>query len=638
MWEAKPSKRFVFAIILPILLCFLMILGAVAYFSWGKPSHIEDHSLVASKTGKSSTKHAVSSNQLSPEALLESIGAKLLRNREGHVTRVELIGTRVVNVDSFLRHLDSLTNLESLVIIEPKFQGYGIKHLAGMSHLEELVIESESLIAEGFRRLRDILAIERIVFDRAIFSREQDADNVLEHVGAVTGLKSLKLIETLTSDNALQHLKNLKELETLVILSPNFKGPGLVYLSGLDNFANLTVSEASVEILQNLHHVPKLRHFETSSASSMRWGKRAPSEAFEHLRGLLRIESLRLPKGEVTDDHLAQIRHLRSLKSLNIHNAKISDQGLGSIGELTNLIDLRIGWGTSDEEEVTDAGLKHLSGLTRLETLSLWGRKNISDAGLVNLTQLKNIRSLTLYGHGQITDDGMVHIAELSRLQTLNIPGKISDEGIAHLSALKNLEFVSIGRSRTTLCGLFQLSKIKTFTDALRAAKVPFTEDDDGHIVSLRLSLVKLTNGCMEHLSELTELRSLELNGTEIKDADLVHLAPLAKLESLDLCCDLGGAGLKALDHLQNLKTLKIGKRFIFVTDLAAISSLKNLEHLKLTSFQYLYDRSRGITKGALRNLSTLKNLKVLDLRGIPFMWEDINYLRESLPPGVKFK
>ncbi len=45
---------------------------------------------------------------------------------------------------------------------------------------------------------------------------------------------------------------------------------------------------------------------------------------------------------------------------------------------------------------ITDAGLKHLSGLKELQTLHLNGINNITDAGVLSLTGLHELQTLAV--------------------------------------------------------------------------------------------------------------------------------------------------------------------------------------------------------------------------------------------------
>ena len=92
--------------------------------------------------------------------------------------------------------------------------------------------------------------------------------------------------------------------------------------------------------------------------------------------------------------------------------------------------------------QVTDAGLVHLKGLTKLEVLLLTC-KQITDAGLVHLKGLTNLESLNL-SNTPITDTGLVHLKGLTNLEQLWLGGtQVTDEGVKKLQqALPNCKIL----------------------------------------------------------------------------------------------------------------------------------------------------------------------------------------------------
>ena len=82
--------------------------------------------------------------------------------------------------------------------------------------------------------------------------------------------------------------------------------------------------------------------------------------------------------------------------------------------------------------EITDAGLVHLKGLTKLEELWLTDTQ-ITDAGLVHLKGLTKLEWLLL-SNTQITDAGLVHLKGLTKLKELLLTDtQVSDEGVKGL-------------------------------------------------------------------------------------------------------------------------------------------------------------------------------------------------------------
>jgi hypothetical protein len=82
---------------------------------------------------------------------------------------------------------------------------------------------------------------------------------------------------------------------------------------------------------------------------------------------------------------------------------------------------------------VTDAGLKNLNRLTRLQSLSL-ARTNVTDAGLMHIKGLTKLQYLGLW-NTKVSGVGLANLKGLSQLRVLELEGnKVSD------SAVKNLQ------------------------------------------------------------------------------------------------------------------------------------------------------------------------------------------------------
>jgi hypothetical protein len=102
------------------------------------------------------------------------------------------------------------------------------------------------------------------------------------------------------------------------------------------------------------------------------------------------------------------------------------DALLAQVGRLTQL-DVLI-----SSASLSDAGLVHLQGLTKLELLDISGTK-ITDARLVHLKGLTNLFRLVLDGT-QVTDAGLAHLKGLTNLESLNLANtRVTDAGVGEL-------------------------------------------------------------------------------------------------------------------------------------------------------------------------------------------------------------
>jgi hypothetical protein len=156
---------------------------------------------------------------------------------------------------------------------------------------------------------------------------------------------------------------------------------------------------------------------------------------------------------KMTDAGLKQVKGLTKLQKLGLSGTMVTDAGLDRIKGLTNLQSLSLG-----KTQVTDAGLKHLKGLTGLRTLGLI-MTNVTDAGLEHLKGLTNLQSLSL-GGTRVTDAGLEHLKGLAKLQSLNLMWtKVTDAGLEHLKGLPKLQRLGLSGAKVTDEGIKKLQR-----------------------------------------------------------------------------------------------------------------------------------------------------------------------------------
>jgi len=229
---------------------------------------------------------------------------------------------------------------------------------------------------------------------------------------------------------------------------------------------------------------------------------------------------------DITNDDLRHLKGLTSLESLTLVDVYL-------------IFDRSLPWELELRGRITDAGLEHVKKLTSLTTLALRLTK-ITDAGLVHLMEMKSLTTLDLNGT-QITAASLEQLKGLE-LDTLTIPSraktdvglknylaarrpvtalnfrgwKITDAGLVNLQELTSLKEVFLYKTQITDVGLEQLK-------GLTNLKV------------LNLYGTQITDEGLEHLKGLTSLAKLGLGDTQISDAGLVHLKTITSLQNLYL-------------------------------------------------------------------------------------------------------
>jgi Leucine-rich repeat (LRR) protein len=120
-----------------------------------------------------------------------------------------------------------------------------------------------------------------------------------------------------------------------------------------------------------------------------------------HFRSLPMLEELNLDSchlGDWSIAHLADNNVIPNITSLDLADADISDFGLSKIAQFKQMKRLSLFYCN-----VTSAGLRHLSSMTKLEVLNLDSRE-IGDEGLKHLRDLP-LQSLDVFS-GRVTDLG----------------------------------------------------------------------------------------------------------------------------------------------------------------------------------------------------------------------------------------
>lgn len=113
-------------------------------------------------------------------------------------------------------------------------------------------------------------------------------------------------------------------------------------------------------------------------------------DGIARLKGLERLEFLRLVGAQMSDVGAANLKQMQRMKRLHLERTQIGDLGLAQLQGMTELRDLDL-----VDTNVTDAGLEHLQAFELLEELNLASTK-ITDKGLPKLAALTNLKVLTL--------------------------------------------------------------------------------------------------------------------------------------------------------------------------------------------------------------------------------------------------
>lgn len=281
---------------------------------------------------------------------------------------------------------------------------------------------------------------------------------------------------------------------------------------------------------------------------------------FRELKGLNTIDTDNSNVGDNLLESLDGCTNLTLLHTTNCRN--VTDAGVEHLKGLTKLVRLNL-----QKAQITDAGLKYLQNLNELGDLSLHGT-NISDAGMHYLAGLIKLRSLDLSGT-QVSRKGLATLDKCSALQTLSIYGtNVTDQDLEVLSIFPDLESLAIDSQALSLVGTQHLAKLKKFS----YLNVNLGDGDSNWTGESLLTLPNLsrliigrnaTDTNMQHVASLKRLTSLTVEwSSDVTDQGCEYLSALPSVEFLGIhgtSSAITDTGLERLASIKSLRDLRLG-------------------------------------------------------------------------------
>ena len=216
----------------------------------------------------------------------------------------------------------------------------------------------------------------------------------------------------------------------------------------------------------------------------------------------------------------------------------------------------------TNDRRFSDADLKPLGSLTKLEMLEVGDFSQITDTGMAYLGDLRSLRFLGL-DNTRITDAGLKHLANLDRIQDLSLLGtRVSDlRPLEKMTGLKKLDLIGTlvdDASLKTLAHFGRLEELGlTYTQVHGEGLSRLTSCRNLRLLSLGSTLI--TDTCLKHIAAVSQLESLYLERTAVTDKGIDSLCRLSNLRRLALTDDdVTDAGLKKLSVLTHLQDLQV--------------------------------------------------------------------------------
>jgi hypothetical protein len=335
-------------------------------------------------------------------------------------------------------------------------------------------------------------------------------------------------------------------------------------------------------------------------------------------------------------------RGITTVQSVKLGNSKARNSDLALLQPFTDLAAVDI-----SNTAISDEGLKHLIGHTKLERLWIGG-SGVTTDGVIELFSSQGrslVEALAAIGFAVHQSDdetitklgnpdwdaicSVINRPELSKLQSLDVAvSKVTDRDLARLHHLKDLRSLETMGTAVTFSGVkrfFVELQGRDITDAMVAygwSTLP------GHALTHTLYCQhdRVKDADLQEIGQLVSLEVLLLDSTDITDAGIKHLANLTQLQRLFLRnTQVTGVGLKQLAGLTRLKSLDLSGSRQITSD--ALQELPNREKLMSLNLCGTEVDSKGLPH--LRTMTDLVQLRISSDAGSEANFSE---LRSALP------
>ncbi|MCA9069043.1 MAG: hypothetical protein KDA84_08980, partial [Planctomycetaceae bacterium] len=221
-------------------------------------------------------------------------------------------------------------------------------------------------------------------------------------------------------------IPRLSRIKSLgLALAKNITTNDLDYLHPLPSLEILTLNGqriTDVQIQRITESSPHLKEFH------LHWCRDLTGDVLVHLANLPHLEALEFSETKLTKQGVEAIGKMRKLKHLNVSTDTDAFGLIDQLRKLPKLDSAHLGG-----EWLGDSELKELADHPTLRELRLLGT-SISDEGLRHLTGLDKLEYLRIFESSNVTDEGLKYLESLETLRRLDLKETgVTTEGVAEL-------------------------------------------------------------------------------------------------------------------------------------------------------------------------------------------------------------
>jgi len=376
--------------------------------------------------------------KLKAEVDVQPAGPEWLRALPGGEDLFKVVGVNLEHhrlKDEDLECLEHLPYLERLYLAATPVSNKGLAHVAACKRLKRLSLWRTRITDLGMDYLRNLEDLELLDIQET-----KVTEAALAHLKHLPRLKKLKQTIEL-SDEGIELLARFPHRPVTSVHARRITAQGMWALTAFGRLEALSISDSQLtpKAAEYFKHLRSLKHL---SVIRTKW----TDEALAHLATLPRLESVfgTIECSGVSFRAFARAWGKRLTELMingeyvdgtgsNIHvSLRIGkgDADLDGLRHFENLSKLNLAG-----EQYGDDTLVHLAGCPRLETLCLNYCSSLDDRAMVYIAKLKHLREVALRNTG-VGNAGVEHLHGHGRLETVIVRGsRVTQEGRQALQA-----------------------------------------------------------------------------------------------------------------------------------------------------------------------------------------------------------
>lgn len=399
----------------------------------------------------------------------------------------------------------------------------------------------------------------------------------LQQLSTIASLRELDLHATFT-DADIHFLTSLTQLTTLRLISTSLLLSDRAMATVKDQLANCEVVFSPILTAEDPKLLESIAGFRTTEA--LRVVNCSDDDQLVRILEKVEMRELELSACNISEAVVNALKSESQLVSINLIKSPISNDHLRQLGTMQNLQSLSIDTPLSDEHLGALESLKQGAPFVELKD----SRFYVSDQALEGLRQ--NSGRLNLHRTNDMTVDNLELPKKISGPRTVSTLVLRELTESSQMERALSFELVNLGEVRLEKCSFAPADWAAL--SAQRELRILTCQDTD------------ITDEGLRHLAGLSDLTSLDLQGTSVSDEGVSLIgAQFRRLQFLNLeGTPVTGKTLSELGRLERLVSLNLNRTNI--TD-ESIDGLKAIQGLR-----NLYLSSTNLTDACLANLLEL--------------------------------